>query len=166
MSAEDGDAVELQNRISAFVRAFGLHQPDRTPCGEPVPVSEAHAVAELDRDGPMSQSELAQRLRLEKSTVSRLVTNLTARGWVRRDKRAGDGRLVWLELTGSGSRAAGELAVARAARFAELLRNIPDDRRVAVIDALSLLVDAATGPTGPVPSGQRRSGTDRNGAGR
>jgi len=114
----------------------------------------------------MSQSELAQRLRLEKSTVSRLVANLTVRGWVRRDKRAGDGRLVWLELTGSGSCAAGELAVARAARFAELLRNIPDDRRAAVIDALNLLVDAAAGPGGPVPSGQRRSGTDRNGTGR
>ena len=148
MSSDDRDAVELQNRMSAFVRAFGLHQPDRTPCGEPVPVSEAHAVAELDRDGPMPQSELGHRLRLEKSTVSRLVTNLIARGWVRREKRAGDGRLVWLELTGPGGRAAGELAVARAARFAELLRNIPDDRRAAVIDALKLLVDAATEPAG------------------
>jgi DNA-binding MarR family transcriptional regulator len=143
MSVDEAAAVELQNRISAFVRAFGLHQPDHTPCGQPVPVSEAHAVGELDRDGPMPQAELARRLRLEKSTVSRLVANLIGRGWVRRDKRAGDGRVVWLELTGAGSRAAGELAVARAARFADLLRHIPDERRAAVIDALHLLVEAA-----------------------
>ena len=145
MSVEDtNDALILQGRIAAFVRTFGLHQPDRTPCGEPVPVSEAYALAELDRDGPMSQSTLAGRLRLEKSTVSRLVGQLINRGWVRRDKRAGDGRVVWLELTGDGSRASGELAVARAARIGRLLRNIPADRRAVVLEALTLLVDAAT----------------------
>jgi DNA-binding MarR family transcriptional regulator len=94
----------------------------------------------------MTQSTLARRLRLEKSTVSRLVGLLIARGWVRRDKRDGDGRVVWLELTGDGSRAAGELAVARAARFGRLLRNIPDGRRPAVLEALTLLIDAAAAP--------------------
>ncbi|BEL07468.1 hypothetical protein Q0Z83_056590 [Actinoplanes sichuanensis] len=136
-------ALVLQGKITAFVRAFGLHQPDRTPCGTPVPTSEAHAVGELDRDGPLTQSALGERLRLEKSTVSRLVSQLTGRGWVQRAERGGDGRLVWLELTPDGRRAAGELAVARAARFAELLRGIPAEQRPAVIDALTTLVDAA-----------------------
>ncbi|WP_020575163.1 MarR family winged helix-turn-helix transcriptional regulator [Actinopolymorpha alba] len=144
---DDAEVLALQSRIATFVRAFGLHQPDRTPCGESVPVSEAHAVAELDRDGPMTQTELAGRLRLEKSSVSRLVNQLISRGWVRRGKRAGDGRLIWLELTETGSRAAGELATARAGRFAKLLRNIPTDRRAEVIDALTLLVDAAGEPS-------------------
>jgi DNA-binding MarR family transcriptional regulator len=139
-------ALLLQGRITAFVRAFGLHQPDRTPCGQPVPVSEAHAVAELDRHGQMTQTELAGRLRLEKSTVSRLVAQLIGRGWVRRADRDGDARLVWLELTPEGSRAAGELAVARAARFADVIRNIPAERRPAVIDALTTLVEAVAGP--------------------
>jgi DNA-binding MarR family transcriptional regulator len=138
-------AVALQGRISAFVRAFGLHQPDRTPCGTPVPSSEAHAVGELDRDGPLTQTTLGERLRLEKSTVSRIVSQLTSRGWVCRANRGGDGRLVWLELTPDGRRAAGELAVARAARFADLLRNIPAEQRPAVIEALATLVDAAGG---------------------
>src|SRR5690349_22729317 len=100
MSDDDlGQAMQLQSRIGAFVRAFGLHQPDRTPCGAPVPASEAHAVGELDRDGPLTAGELAKRLRLEKSTVSRLVAQLTGRGWVRRAERGGDARRVWLELT-------------------------------------------------------------------
>ncbi|MEV0898141.1 MarR family transcriptional regulator [Actinoplanes sp. NPDC049802] len=138
-------ALALQGRITAFVRAFGLHQPDRTPCGTPVPTSEAHAVGELDRDGSLTQTALGERLRLEKSTVSRLVSQLTARGWVCRASRGGDGRLVWLELTPDGRRAAGELAVARAARFADLLRNIPAEQRPAIIDALTTLVEAASG---------------------
>jgi DNA-binding MarR family transcriptional regulator len=138
-----GDALTLQARITAFVRAFGLHQPDQTPCGQPVPVSEAHAVTELDRDGPLTQLELAGRLRLEKSTVSRLVGQLIAREWVRRGKREGDARLVWLELTDAGRKAAGELAAARAARFTLLLEAIPADKRQTVIDALTLLVEAS-----------------------
>jgi DNA-binding MarR family transcriptional regulator len=153
LDEELDQAVLLQGRIAAFVRAFGLHQPDRTPCGRPVPASEAHAVGELDRDGPLTQSDLASRLRLEKSTVSRLVAQLTGRGWVRRAERDGDGRLVWLELTPEGRRAAGELAVARAARFADLLRNIPAEQRPAVIDALTTLVEAATGQSVPTTPG-------------
>jgi DNA-binding MarR family transcriptional regulator len=154
MSEDDLDlALLLQGRITTFVRAFGLHQPDRTPCGTPVPVSEAHAIGELDRDGPLTQSALGRRLRLEKSTVSRLVAQLIGRGWVRRAERDGDARLVWLELTPDGSRAAGELAVARAARFTELLRNIPAEQRPAVIDALTTLVEAAAGRPAPVDAG-------------
>jgi DNA-binding MarR family transcriptional regulator len=137
------DAVALQAGVAGFVRAFGLHQPDQTPCGQPVPVSEAHALTELDRYGPLTQLELAKRLRLEKSTVSRLVNQLTGRGWVRRGKRDGDARLVWLELTDAGSAAAGELAATRAARFTDLLEAIPADQRQNVVEALTLLVEAA-----------------------
>jgi DNA-binding MarR family transcriptional regulator len=137
------DAVALQAQLTAFVRAFGLHQPDQTPCGQPVPVSEAHALAELDRDGPLTQGELTRRLRLEKSTVSRLVGQLMNRGWVERGKREGDGRLVWLELTGKGRNAAAELATARATRFTTLLEAIPDEHRQAVIQAVTLLAEAA-----------------------
>ena len=137
------DALALQARITAFVRAFGLHRPDQTPCGQPVPVSEAYALAELSRDGPLTQVELARRLRLEKSTISRLVGQLTTRGWVRRGRRDGDARLVWLELTDTGRKAADELGAARAARFDHLLAAIPAGQRQSVVDALTVLVEAA-----------------------
>lgn len=137
------EAMALQAQISAFVRAFGLHQPDQTPCGQPVPVSEAHAVAELHQHGPLTQLDLARRLRLEKSTVSRIVTQLRDRGWLRRGKRDGDARLVWLELTDAGQHTAIELAAVRARRFTRLLEAIPADRRQSVVDALILLVEAS-----------------------
>lgn len=147
MSDDDlAQGLVLQGRITAFVRAFGLHQPDQTPCGTPIPTSEAHALGELDRDGPLTQSTLAQRLRLEKSTVSRLVGQLIGRGWVQRAEHDGDARLVWLEVTPEGRRAAGQLAAARAARFEELLHNIPADQRPVVINALTTLIEAAAGP--------------------
>jgi DNA-binding MarR family transcriptional regulator len=136
------DERDLQDAVGRFVRAFGLHQPDQTPCGQPVPVSEAHALGELARDGALRQSELAQRLRLEKSTTSRLVTQLISRGWAQRRPAPGDGRGVLVRLTGDGVSAAEQLAKARAARFAEVLDRVPAGDRADVLRALRILTEA------------------------
>ena len=80
-----GDTVT--SRWLAFFRFFGLHKPDQTPCGQPVSVAEAHALMDLEF-GPMRQGELAVRLQLEKSTVSRLVRQMDAHGWIQRNSIA------------------------------------------------------------------------------
>ena len=132
----------LQEQMIALIRAFGLHQGDRTPCGKPVSVAEAHALLELSRHTPLAQRDLAAWLRLEKSTVSRLVAQLVAQSWVLREPSAADGRVLLLSLTAEGQRIAGELAAARRARFERLLQAIPAARRDAIAGALGLLVEA------------------------
>jgi DNA-binding MarR family transcriptional regulator len=132
----------LQEQMIALVRAFGLHQGDRTPCGKPVSVAEAHTLLELSRHGPLVQRDLAAWLRLEKSTVSRLVAQLEQRGWLQRERSNSDKRELLLSLTGDGRRIAGELAEARQARFDRLLAAIPDERRASVMAALATLVEA------------------------
>lgn len=132
----------LQQQMIALVRAFGLHQGDRTPCGKPVSVAEAHALLELSRHAPLVQRDLAAWLRLEKSTVSRLVAQLEQRGWLRRERSAADKRELLLSLTPDGQRIAGELAEARRARFERLLAAIPEERRETVTHALATLVEA------------------------
>jgi DNA-binding MarR family transcriptional regulator len=137
------DVVAAQDALMRFVRNFGLHQPDRTPCGQPLPVSEAHALTELAREGSLRQVELARRLRLEKSTVSRLVTNLVNRGWVDRRTADDDGRGVLLELTDAGATAAARLSEARRERLTALLDRVPREERAAVVRALRALAEAA-----------------------
>lgn len=133
---------ELQEAVSRFVRAFGLHQPDQTPCGQPIPTSEAHALGELARDGALRQSELAHRLRLEKSTTSRLVTQLINRGWAERTPAPDDGRGVLVRLTQHGTNAAARLAEARAKRFSAVLDHVPEGERADVLRALNILTKA------------------------
>lgn len=135
-------ATSLQERMVALVRAFGLHQPDATPCGKPLPVSEAHALMELRRNALLSQSELAARLRLEKSTVSRLVSGLVARGWVERQGHPADRRAVRLRLTERGERVSAEVEEARREKFARILEQIPAEERPEVERALDVLVRA------------------------
>jgi DNA-binding MarR family transcriptional regulator len=139
---EAPDPALLQDALRTFVRAFGLHQPESTPCGEPIPVSEAHALGELAQEGELRQVELARRLRLQKSTVSRLVGQLTSRGWVERAPAPEDGRGVVLRLTPAGRNAAHRLADARREKFSRLLDAIPPDERAGVLHALGVLTEA------------------------
>lgn len=139
---------ELEQRVMAFVRAFGLHQPERTPCGEPIGVSQAHALTELAAQ-PITQAELARRLRLDRSVVSRLADVLAERGWLRREPHPHDQRAVQLVLTDAGERAAVRLAGARRARMATLLDAVPVDEREAVLHALDVLTGSLTDPTTP-----------------
>jgi len=138
-----GDAGELQQRIVAFVRAFGLHRPDETPCGAPVPVSEAHALAVLAEHGPLPQSELCRHLGLTKSTVSRLVDQLDRRGWTQRRPGDRDARQRLVELTPDGRSTAEAIATRRAERMRQLLERIPEADRTAVLAALDTLVEAS-----------------------
>lgn len=141
----DGDQLpnELQSRIVEFVRAFGLHRPDETPCGAPVPVSEAHALAVLAERGALVQGELAAYLGLTKSTVSRLIDQLERRGWVLRRAGDVDARRRFVDLTTEGEKVAGDIAARRAQRMARLLEHIPEAERAAVLTALDALVEAA-----------------------
>ena len=139
---ETREAAALQEQMVALIRAFGLHRPEETPCGKPVSVSEAHALMELARAEPLSQSELASRLLLEKSTISRLVGALVARGWAERERAPADVRAVRLALTERGARAAAEICEARRRKFDRVLERIPDDERAGVLDALAVLTEA------------------------
>ena len=132
----------LQEQLVALIRAFGLHRPDQTPCGQPVAVAEAHALMELAQGTPLSQNDLVVRLQLEKSTVSRLVGILETRGWIVRARSAQDGRARELRLTDTGRQIAADLAEARRVKFARVFEAIPETERAAVLESLQILVEA------------------------
>jgi DNA-binding MarR family transcriptional regulator len=142
-AAVDVNSAELARAMTALVRAFGLHRPEQTPCGEPIGVAEAHTLIDLSEIKALSQGELAQRLRLEKSTISRLVRQLVARGWVERTALPEDGRVMMVRLSKEGRKAAERLLQARRAKFTRLLAAIPQANRSAVIEAISTLAEAA-----------------------
>lgn len=135
-------AARLQQDLVGFIRAFGLLSTDRTPCGQPMAPSDAHALTEI-ADGGVFQRDLVNRLHLDRSSVSRLVERLVARGWVTRSGGDGDRRTIRLTATPAGQRIAADIAASRAERFAALLNGIPPDRRSEVLDSLRLLTEAA-----------------------
>jgi len=145
----------LQEQVIAFIRSFGLLRSETTPCGQPLSVSEAHALRELSRCDGCSQTELGNVLQLEKSTVSRLVNQLKGKGWVKRNRDPDDGRAVRLRLTEPGQRVAGQVAASRAAYFARIVEGIPPAERDDVITAFQTVVKALDGKHRPAADASR-----------
>src|SRR5690349_13544413 len=82
------DSRQLHELVMDLIRATGLLLPDQSVPGHPLSMSQAFALHELDTDPPLSQRDLAERLRLEKSTVSRLAAELERKGLLVRERDA------------------------------------------------------------------------------
>lgn len=100
MTADDSD--RLHELFMDLVRVAGLLQPDQQLPGHSISLSQAYAIHELDHGDGLSQRDLAARLHLEKSTVSRLVADLEAKGLVERDRDPANRRVYRLRLTDAG----------------------------------------------------------------
>jgi DNA-binding MarR family transcriptional regulator len=132
---------QLAEDFVEFIHAFGVLRSDTTPCGQPMSVSTAHALCELATGPALNQRDLATRLGLTTSTVSRLVDQLVDKRWAERcaDPDSTDTRIRLVVLTSDGDRIAGEVLAARAQRFARLLDAVPNDKHATVLEALQLL---------------------------
>ncbi len=138
-TATEGD---LQLRLQDFVRRFGLLRTDQTPCGCPLATSHAHALQLLGAAGTLTQQELARRLRLDKSTTSRLVAKLAERGWVEKRSNPDDRRASRLTLSVTGQTVLADLSRAAAAKYRALWGRIPPAERPRVLAALHTLTQA------------------------
>jgi DNA-binding MarR family transcriptional regulator len=96
------EAERLHGLFMELVRAGGLLQADQAVPGHQISVSQAFALHELDTDTPLSQRDLAERLRLEKSSVSRMAAEMERKGLLVRERDPANRRLYRLRLTDRG----------------------------------------------------------------
>lgn len=83
-----------------LVREFGFL--DKGVAGTDLSGSGVHAMMEIGLHPGITAKELAARLKLEKSTISRLLKSLEARGDIIQTRSDTDGRSFALSLTASG----------------------------------------------------------------
>jgi DNA-binding MarR family transcriptional regulator len=133
---------ELRRVLQRLIRLGGLFEP-HDHAGAHRSLSEMMALGELAEDDSMSQRELAQRLGLEKSTVSRLVAGLERRGWVERDRNPSNRRFYQLRLTRAGREITDRIGRDLRAHHALLLAELTPDEVAALTVGLSALARAA-----------------------
>lgn len=129
----------LQEQIQIFIRQFGLLEQEHTPCQYPLSPSQAHALQVLGANGTLTQSQLAKHLRLERSTVSRLVNALVEQGWAERTTNPHNRREVLLSLTGPGQTVFEDIHASASAKYHAIWSCLPEERRAVVLDALVTL---------------------------
>lgn len=143
LNMEESGPLRLRFQVQEFLRHFGALIPDRSPCGQALPISQAHTLHILGESPGLTMRELASRLALDPSTVSRLVDAMVSRGWVVKEADAADRRSWRLALSTTGHETWLHLNTASLTKFADLWERISGEDRQAVERALQLLVVAA-----------------------
>lgn len=118
----------------------------RTPCGMPIPVSDAHALMELLKNPGIEQMELSRRLGLSKSAISRLLLRLERRGQVKKITSRDDGRAYNLQLTDKGKRQAEMINRESLATFGVVISGLSEEAADQLLESLPLLIKALPGP--------------------
>lgn len=135
VSVPDDDLSSLLRRVARLGAAMEREEQG----GIGASVSELFAMEELS-GSPLTQKELADRLGLEKSTVSRLVSGLEAKGWVSRSRHLHNRRFSQVTLSTAGRSASNHAAAHLKQRHAEFFAALSKEER----GALALAVVALT----------------------
>jgi DNA-binding MarR family transcriptional regulator len=134
---------QLSDAVVSFVRNFGLLQSGQTPCGQPLTVSQAHALAEIEARPGITQRDLARALGLARATVSELVAQLINRGWVNQIASKNDRRQRRLTVTEEGREVTEDIAKARRNLILDVVAGFSAVERTLVVGAAQLLADGA-----------------------
>jgi len=143
---DSASAEQLRAAVQQLIRSMGLLHVRKTPCGQPLSVSQAHCLMFL-RDQPVgarapNQRRLAQYLGLDKSTVTRLLRQLRDRDLVRVEASPQDGRARCVSLTERGHRIAGATSATSLEFFRQILNQLEPDDRDGVVRAVQGLTRA------------------------
>lgn len=142
MNPDPAVVEDIRTLSRRMVRAWGFM--GGAFAGTDLSPSSVHALIEIETGG-LTARELGLRLRLEKSSVSRLLGKLVALGAVKETPDEADGRAKLLSLTAEGrSRVAAIHAFARRQVVAALGRLGAGEERV-VLDGLRLYGAALEG---------------------
>ncbi len=136
---ESGEAERIHELLMDLIRAAGLLQTDQTVPGHQVSMSQAFALHELDTGTPLSQQELADRLRLEKSSVSRMAAEMERKGLLVRERDPDNQRQYRLRLTPRGRTLHGQMASAFHAQYEDWVAEMTGAERAALVKGLPAL---------------------------
>jgi len=108
-------------------------------CG-PVTVQQCYTLEALI-DGPKSMSALAAEVALHQSTLTRIVEKLEKQNLLIRRRKENNQRTVEVQITEAGKQVHTLLEAQSSQMISELLDLIPQNRRIAVVEAMEDLAN-------------------------
>lgn len=131
-------AQRLREMMRLLVRKLGFLEREGASCCK-ITISQCHAIVEVGRAGKMSLVDLAETLKLDKSTVSRLIDNLVNQNLILREADTKDRRFIMLALTLQGEEVYQMIEQRMQQYFLQLIDTIPMDKREQVIESIGYL---------------------------
>lgn len=131
----------LRETTRLLIQKLGvLERSEAVCCG--VTLSQCHAIVETGRKEQISVNELSELLKLDKSTVSRIVEQLVNNNLMVREPDRNDRRYVTLQLTSKGGELFRDIEKRMEVYFAEILAFIPEEKQEQVIESLQIFSEA------------------------
>ncbi len=119
-----------------------LEQFQSECCG--LSLSQCHALVVIGRSSPISIGDLALRLGLDKSTISRVVDSMVISGHVNRREHPEDRRTVELSLTDTGKASFERIEQEMNRQYKKVLSAIPEAKRTQVLESIDILLTVLT----------------------
>lgn len=107
-----------------------------------VPLSTRHVLVELNKYGSLTHVELASLLKLDKSTISRIIKGLGQQNLISIDKDQNDQRLRRLSLSNDGAKLLEKIDQLANQQVTNALANLSSEERAQVVNGLSLYASA------------------------
>ena len=126
----------IRSASRELVRELGLLENAK----DSLPTTWCHALIELERFGVMTIADLAEKLHLDKSTMSRTLSKLEKKGWVEQRKNESDRRQRPMALTDEGRNHVAGIHTRVNDRVQRALAKLPPEERQIVLKGLDLYV--------------------------
>jgi MarR family transcriptional regulator, 2-MHQ and catechol-resistance regulon repressor len=113
-------ANTLESVMAAQLEAQGLS------------VSQFGTLEALFHLGPLCQHEIADKLLKSGGNITMVIGNLEKRGWIKRERVAGDARLIRIHLTPAGRRRVAKILPSHVAAITSAMRNLSNKEQEAL----------------------------------
>jgi len=135
----DSEAELLETLLARVMRLVSVHleAPVSDVAGTTLSAAEGSLLVELRAAGDITQQQMADRLSVDKSRVSRLCAALERRGLIARERDVRDRRHLRLCLTESGEKAATQLRQAWREYHDRMLTPMAPSERHALLVGLT-----------------------------
>lgn len=134
------EVLPLRQASRELVRELGFLQ-GREPATQ-LSHSHCHALIEIESRESTPQGDLPGLLRLDKSTTSRIISELEARSWIKVKKSAADARMRVLTVTTKGRAKLAQIHDHANIRVGEALSVLSADDRATVVRGMQLYARA------------------------
>ncbi len=133
---------EIRRFRSALRRFERFNHAQLKGCCARVTLAQCLVLLEIDESGQPIMSQLASRLRLDNSTLTRTIEGLVRDRLVERLRESRDRRVVRIRLTPEGETVCRSIHDENDGRFIRVFEKIPESRRRTVIKNFEALVQA------------------------
>lgn len=138
---DDNEVLEFHRQIVELIKKYQFRDRNQICCYG-ISVSQCYILETLHTHGPLTMNELAKKMYLKISTITRVVEQLVKKGYARREEGASDRRVRLINLTKEGKAVYEKVWKSVYESEKTILESIPPEHKKVLINFLMKLNQA------------------------